>query len=173
MTRQLFKVLVWIIVLCTVLVTALLAATHVTERGALTAQGDGSANMRVYEGSTSITGRGTLTIHAREEIEISISGGESQRIHRAHDYGDSETLYTFKEFSGSATVNGSDYTVRLEGSNISLTARGAGTATLTGMGSYSVIGAGTHSRNGSWQRKPYAHEKRRVSSVKFGNWKSE
>lgn len=100
--------------------------------GRLTAEGNGKAYI-AGNGTIDVSGSGVLTVTDNYgDMTVTVTGfGNKTEIEP------NEWQYKGK---GSAYVEGSDIIVVLEGQNIDLTAKGTGTATLTGRGTYETCG---------------------------------
>lgn len=122
------------------LVSAIKTATAggtvtISGTGWLTAEGNGHA---------SLSGTGTIRVVALESGNMIVSnnatvivGEGSQGTHQENQEAGTITYTGF----GSATVTGTDITVQIDGNGISLVARGTGTVTLAGNGTYTTHGA--------------------------------
>jgi len=101
--------------------------------GWLTAEGNGHA---------SLSGTGTIRVVALESGNMIVSNNATVTIGAGSqgtvENQDNQRVYTG---FGSATVTGTDITVQIDGNGISLVAKGTGTVTLAGNGTYTTHGA--------------------------------
>jgi len=112
----------------------------VSGTGRLTAEGDGKAYI-AGNGTIDMSGSGILAVTDNYgDVAITVSGfGNKTEIEP------NKWKYTG---TGSAYVEGSDVIVELDGEDIYLTAKGTGTAMLTGTGTYETCGR--RCLGGSW-----------------------
>ena len=122
-------------------------AAHGGGTGAITAHGNGAAQVSGDVDAMGISGRGVLVVTDNAgDATVSIVGKGIVGVN-GH-------TRTFVGFDGRAKITGSNVTVRLVGSNISFAARGDGTYWLKGAGTYDTKpnaagGEGTWSSTGA------------------------
>ncbi len=101
--------------------------------GALAARGSGTAQISGDVDAMRITGRGVLVVVDRAgDAVVTVSGTGAKRSVTK----DGVTTHTYAGFHGAARISGSDVTVRLVGTNVTLVATGDGSFRLTGTGVY-------------------------------------
>ncbi len=101
--------------------------------GALAARGAGTAQVSGDVDAMRITGRGVLVVTDRAGDAVITVSGTGVKRSVTHN---GVTTHTYAGFHGTARISGSDVTVRLVGTNVTLVAAGDGTFRLTGTGVY-------------------------------------
>jgi hypothetical protein len=110
--------------------------------GTLNAQGTGKASLRM-EGNLRVTFDGKLKIIDRDgDADIQVNG-DGLLIVRTR--GDAQ-VYIYRGFNGEANVQGGDFSAKMIGRDIDLTATGTGIAKLRGDGTCSTSGGAS----GNW-----------------------
>lgn len=110
--------------------------------GTLTAQGTGKAVLRM-EGCLNVSFDGKLKIVDRDgDADIQVNGSGPLIVRTRGD----AQVYIYRGFNGEATVTGGDFSAKMIGKNINLTATGTGIAKLRGDGSYNTNGGAS----GNW-----------------------
>ena len=119
--------------------------------GALTASGDGSPRLYMLSGSVTISGSGSLLVSHNAKITcgtpLTAKPGRLAGV-------DADT---YNDFTGTAVVTGTRFTVGMYGTGIKVNATGAGFAILFGTGTYAMTTNATPpaTTNGKWTLAPW------------------
>lgn len=171
--KKLLLVLVGVLALLSLAVIALAVTPTVKSEGAVSGTGSGLAHARIFQGSVTVTGAGTLHVSPKAQVKVT-SGTLGEKTTRTDKHGkQSWTRYT--HFSGTAVVTGQDVHVLLRGKNITLSATGAGRAHFIGQGTFTLTNAGQSEKKGTWTQRPkHSHEQNlnfwHSVRVVFGNY---
>ena len=139
------RMLILLVVISVALAVPAAALAQTAEgTGSLVAAGDGLAVLR-GGGWVRLSGEGTLVILDRGgDAIIDIEHNDRNDASFAPEHGQGGRLI-FRNFNGSAYVQGSNIVVSMRGHNIHLAAKGTGTVWLRGTGWYEINGA-----RGAW-----------------------
>ncbi len=150
--RTVFYALLAAALMLGVLSWAFAAAPVVSAPGTVTASGNGIAQVRIFQGTATFSGKGRLRVSSTAQVQIT-SGTAAQPITETSKNGKvSWTVY--KRFNGTATITGQNVHARLTGKGITLSAQGAGFAHLIGTGTFTTQTQGKTAENGNWAAKP-------------------
>ncbi len=148
-----------------------LPKVHIISLGAFTARGSGTANVSMQQGTLTIAGQGELRLSGDAKVTFTGTPGKKVEPKFGMPPGRSPRAgmmgsVTYQGFNGEAKVSGSHfYFASLHGSNIVVSAQGAGTAFVMGEGSYTCTKNGAAGKEtGKWMAPP----KPQPGTVAFG-----
>ncbi len=123
--------------------TAMLLAQQVT--GTFTAQGNGTPRLYMASGTVQIAGNGRLMVSHNAQITFAGTAPTATAGKLAD-----QDVDAYNGFTGSATITGTNFSVGMPGSGITVTATGNGFALLLGLGTYTLTDANQQVTNGNW-----------------------
>lgn len=124
------------ILLFTLGITLIYAQNKIIAEGQLTAEGNGIIAFN-GKGSVTVTGKGEVFIVDRTQ-ETTIYIESEKRLHHRERTARGNTVHTYRRFDGTATIEGDDFAVVMDGINISLSISGTGTVLIQGDGDYVI-----------------------------------
>lgn len=126
------------VLLFTLGITMIYAQNKIIAEGQLTAEGNG---LIAFNGSGTVTviGKGEVFIVDRTQETI-INIDSTKRLHHRERKTRGNTVHTYRRFDGTATIEGDDFAVVMDGINISLSISGTGTVLIQGDGDYFING---------------------------------
>jgi hypothetical protein len=129
---------------------------NVTATGGVTGTGNGLAHARIFQGTVTITGQGTLhyAVGATVKMTSGTIGDQYFTEKRPRGNKHNDSFMHYKNFNGTAVITGEDVHIFFRGNGLTLTAAGAGRAHFVGTGTFTTQPQSSGYNTGQWAARP-------------------